>query len=83
MKAYLSKPCAHCGKRMTYAKQYFVIRDRLWRKACRALGVSHHALMCVPCTEKGLGRGLRQGDFKPCPVTDGLFGFNLQRFPVQ
>lgn len=77
---YLADPCGSCGTTMRYDSDYFVIRDHLWRKACRSQSVPRDSLMCITCTEGGLGRLLRQRDFKPCLVTDGYFGFDKTRF---
>lgn len=65
---------------MRYDSDYFVVRDPIWRKACAGRLLPRDSLMCITCTEKGLGRLLRQRDFKTCLVTDGFFGFDKTRF---
>lgn len=79
-RVYLTDPCAACGTTMRYDSDYFVVQDRLWARACRANGVPRESIMCITCTEQGLGRLLRQRDFKPCLVTEGYFGFDKTRF---
>lgn len=79
MTTFLATPCAKCGKRMSYHLYYVMIRDRLWAKACKALGISRSDLACRPCVETGLGRPIRQRDLTDCPVNDGYFGFDKSR----
>lgn len=76
---FLKWPCAHCDKRMSYHRNYFMIRDHLWLKACRALRIDRFELLCLPCTEKGLGRPVRQRDLTDCLVNSGYFGFDKTR----
>ena len=79
-RTYLTDPCASCGTKMRYDSDYFMVRDSLWRKACNAQMTSPDELMCISCTESGIGRLLRQRDFTPCLVTEGYFGFDKTRF---
>lgn len=78
---FLAWRCAHCDKRMSYHRNYFMIRDTLWRRVYKALRVKVLDYICIACTEKGLGRPLRQRDFTECLVNAGHFGFDLARFP--
>lgn len=79
---FLKDPCSNCGKRMSYHRHYVMIRNRLWSRVCRVLGIHRHGLACVPCVERGLGRPLRQRDLTECPVNDGYFGFDKSRLPA-
>ena|SRR5713101_9362602 len=62
--------CRHAGR-----WEYYMVSDRLWRKALglvddAELGCMEGFYLCVRCLERRLGRKLRPGDFTNAPINE-------------
>ena len=72
---YDSMACESCGKNVLLSreKDYFMIDDELWHRACRNGGFDDEVLLCKSCAEKFLGRRLTKTDLKAgIPINDKL-----------
>ena len=57
--------CADCGIDTSAADEYYMLHDRVWRKAA---GKDIEAMLCIGCVETRLGRKLTPRDFTKCAV---------------
>ena len=56
--------CTACGRNVFKREgDYFVLRNKIWRQACRNIQASTTWILCKRCTERALGRKLRKTDY--------------------
>lgn len=58
--------CLDCGIDTADSHEYYMVKDRLWRKANPKMD----GMLCITCLESRLGRVLTYKDFTRAPVND-------------
>lgn len=80
--------CTHCGLRIRYATDYYVLKNPVWNKAMTGRATGRNDRPCsgatgylhIVCAEQRLGRELRQKDFEGVPLNFGAYGFDSRHF---
>lgn len=56
--------CNACGKNVFKHKgDYFFVKNKVWKEACKKGQVSSNSILCKRCTERMLGRKLTKNDY--------------------
>ena len=52
--------CMDCGKNTSQSREYYMLKNNIWRSICP---VDYRGMLCLTCVEKRLGRALVLSDF--------------------
>jgi hypothetical protein len=76
--------CADCHRDLLPTIDYYMVRRKLWAKACATTPIiSPNAMLCMPCLSDRLGRPLVREDFpKNIPINNGEYWFDRRRVPA-
>ncbi len=59
--------CMDCGKDTYQSREYYMLRNDVWRRICPD---DYKGMLCLVCVEKRLGRALVLSDFPYWNIND-------------
>lgn len=70
----MERSCCHiCGKNIfEEPNDYFMVKNFIWKEICQKGKINSSCTICWKCSEKFLGRKIKDNDLTNAPVNDSI-----------